>query len=113
MGHKMLAINNMPDHVHMLIGANPAHALSALMKQVKGESAEWIDRERLTKKQFRWQEGYGAFTFSKSHLPNVIAYIENQQTHHQKRTFLHEYRKVLQAFEVDFDERYIFQEPEV
>lgn len=111
-GHKMLAINNVQDHIHMLIGFNPIHSLSVLMKQVKGESSEWINRERLTATKFRWQEGYGAFTYSRSHLPNVITYIENQQIHHQRRTFQHEYRRMLESFDVDFDDRYIFRDPE-
>jgi putative transposase len=110
-GHKLIAINNMPDHLHMLIGFNPAKSLSALMQQVKGESAEWINREKLTVRRFRWQEGYGAFSYSRSHLPNIIAYIENQQKHHQQQTFLEEYIKMLEKFNVDFDERYLFQEP--
>ena len=111
-GHKMLAINNMPDHLHMLIGFNPAQSLSELMKQVKGESAEWINREKLTPEKFRWQEGFGAFSYSGSHLPNVIAYIENQQIHHQRQTFLTEYREMLEKFNIDFDDRYIFRQPE-
>lgn len=111
-GHKMLAINNMPDHLHMLIGQNPSQSLAELMKQVKGESSEWINREKLTPEKFRWQEGYGAFSYSKSHLPNVIAYIQNQQTHHRKQPFLAEYHRMLEAFEIDFDDRYIFLEPE-
>ena len=111
-GHTMLAINNMSDHLHMLVGFNPTQSLSELMKQVKGESAEWINREKLTPEKFRWQEGFGAFSYSRSHLPNVIAYIENQQIHHQRQTFLTEYRELLEKFNVDFDDRYIFRQPE-
>jgi putative transposase len=111
-GHTMLAINNMSDHLHMLVGFNPTQSLSELMKQVKGESAEWINREKLTPEKFRWLEGFGAFSYSRSHLPNVIAYIENQQIHHQRQTFLTEYRELLEKFNVDFDDRYIFRQPE-
>jgi putative transposase len=111
-GHKMIVINNVSDHLHMLIGVNPTESLSQLMKQVKGESSEWINREKLTQQKFRWQEGYGAFTYSRSHLPGVIAYIENQQQHHQHRGFQDEFKDILNKFDIDFDEHYLFREPE-
>ena len=111
-GHKMLCINNMPDHVHVFIGLNPAQSLSDLMRLIKGDSSEWINRERLTHFKFQWQEGYGAFSYSKSQIDKVVNYIENQQEHHKKTTFLDEYRLLLNNFDVAFDERYIFKEPE-
>ncbi|RYU91152.1 IS200/IS605 family transposase [Mucilaginibacter terrigena] len=111
-GHKMLSINNMPDHVHMFIGLNPAQSVSDLMRLVKGDSSEWINKERLTKSKFQWQEGYGAFSYSKSQLVKVVNYINNQQEHHKKTTFLDEYRQLLTSFDIAFDERYIFKEPE-
>jgi putative transposase len=82
------------------------------MRQVKGESSEWINKERLTSYHFRWQEGYGAFSYSRSQLHDVIDYIEHQEAHHHKRTFREEYLHFLRKFEVPFEERYIFQEPE-
>jgi putative transposase len=111
-GHKMLCINNMPDHVHMFIGVNPSQSLSDLMRLVKGDSSVWINKERLTKFKFQWQEGYGAFTYSKSQIDKVVNYINNQQEHHKKTTFLDEYRQLLTSFDIAFDERYIFKEPE-
>ena len=111
-GHKVLSINSMPDHLHLFFGFRPNQALSDLMRQVKGESSEWINKERLTPSRFRWQEGYGAFSYSRSQLQDVICYIEQQEAHHHKRTFREEYLDFLRKFEVPFEERYIFLEPE-
>lgn len=109
--HKMLQINGMPDHIHIFIGMRPTQSISSLIKNVKIESSKWI-KENGFSKSFAWQDGYGAFSYSKSHVPNVIRYIQNQQVHHKKETFLNEYRKMLRAFEIEYDERYIFKEPE-
>ena len=106
--HKMLAINNMPDHLHLFIGLNPQQSISDLMRIVKSDSAEWINKEGLTKSRFQWQQGYGAFSHSRSQISQVAAYIQNQQEHHKKVTFMDEYRKMLQDFEVEYDEKYIF-----
>jgi len=109
--HKMIAINSMPDHLHMLFGMRPTQSLSDLMRIVKGDSSEWINNQRLTPGSFRWQEGYGAFSYEKKKISVVAAYIANQELHHQKRTFLEEYKEFLENFEIDFDERYVFKEP--
>jgi len=108
--HKMLSINSMPDHLHMLIGFRPDANMSQLIQVVKSESSQWINDNHLRRGKFSWQEGFGAFSYSKSHVPNVIRYIQNQEAHHQKQTFREEYTSFLQAFEIDFDERYIFKE---
>ncbi len=110
--HKMLAINNMPDHLHMLIGLHPAQSVAELMRIVKGESSEWINKEKLTTYKFSWQEGYGAFSYAKSQIDNVISYIANQQEHHRKTSFLEEYIDMLKKFEIDYNEAYIFKLPE-
>lgn len=110
--HKMLAINTMPDHLHMLIGYRPHQSLSDLMSKVKGDSSEWINLEHLTKGLFRWQEGYGAFSYTKPLVPVVANYIANQEEHHRKKTFLEEYKDFLEEFEIDYDDRYIFKMPE-
>jgi putative transposase len=110
--HKMLQINSMPDHIHILIGMHPAQSISSLVKNVKTESTKWIKNKRLCTAPFAWQEGYGAFSYSKSHVPDVIRYIQNQEIHHKKETFLDEYRHFLKAFEIEYDEQYIFKEPE-
>lgn len=108
--HKLLAINGIPDHIHILIGMRPTQALSYLMQQIKRDSSSWINDNKLTKGKFQWQEGYGAFSYSRSHLPNVIEYIENQELHHRKKSFIQEYKEILQKFEISYDERYIFKE---
>ncbi|MEO6612187.1 MAG: IS200/IS605 family transposase [Chitinophagaceae bacterium] len=111
-GHKMIAINGMADHVHMFFGLRPHQSLSDLMQIVKGDSSVWINQHRFTTKLFRWQEGYGAFSYEKEKINTVAAYIENQESHHAKKTFLQEYRDLLEDFAVVYEEKYLFQEPE-
>lgn len=111
-GHKLLAINSMPDHLHLFFGMRPHQSLSDLMRLVKGDSSEWINKEKLTRGKFKWQEGYGAFSYSKSHTQAVIKYILNQENHHHKQTFMEEYKEMLKKFEVEYDEKYLFKEPE-
>jgi putative transposase len=108
--HKLLQINSMSDHIHILIGLRPNQSLSALVQNIKTESTKWIKQQKLSS-SFAWQEGYGAFSYSKSHLDAVIRYIQNQEAHHRKESFLDEYRNFLKAFEIDFEEQYIFKEP--
>ena len=109
--HKMIIINGMPDHVHLLVGFRPTQSMADFMQDVKASSSKWINDNKLCKGRFEWQAGYGAFSYAKSQLPEVIRYIENQKEHHKKRTFLEEYRLFLEKFEVEYDERYIFHEP--
>lgn len=108
-GHKMIIINGMPDHVHIFFGLNPVQSLSNLMQDIKGDSSRWINNNKLVKGRFSWQEGYGAFSYSKSQVPNVIEYIRKQKEHHRKRTFLEEYEEFLKLYEIDFDRKYIFK----
>jgi REP element-mobilizing transposase RayT len=89
--HKVLAIYCMPDHTHLLIGFRPNQSLSDLMREVKSKSSEFINKGRLTKEKSNWQEGYGAFSYSQSHVPNVINYVLHQPQHHKKQTFREEY----------------------
>jgi len=110
--HKMLQINSMPDHIHIFIGIRPHQSISSLIQNVKTESSKWIKNQSLCSQPFAWQEGYGAFSYAKSQVPDVIRYIKNQDIHHQKETFLDEYRKYLTLFEIDWDEQYIFKELE-
>ena len=110
--HKLLAINGMPDHIHILIGMRPTQSIADLLQDIKGNSSKWINEKKLVLGKFKWQEGFGGLSYSKSQLDTVIKYIQNQEEHHKKRTFLEEYRAFLKLFEVDFDERYIFKEIE-
>lgn len=109
--HKMLQINTMPDHLHMLIGFRPDESISQLIQIVKSESTKWVNDNHLSSEKFAWQDGFGAFAYSKSHVPGVIRYIQNQEEHHRKQTFLEEYVAFLNAFEIEYDERYVFKEP--
>ena len=108
----MLQINSMPDHIHIFVGMRPHQSIAELMKNVKVESSKWIKQQGPAMKNFAWQEGYGAFSYAKSQVGDVVRYIKNQQVHHQKEDFLTEYRKILDAFDVDWDEQYLFKEPE-
>ena len=111
-GHKVIAINGMPDHVHVFFGIRPAQSLSDLMQDIKGDSSTWSNKKGFVKGRFSWQEGYGAFSYSKSQVNAVIDYIKNQEKHHRTKTFLEEYHDFLKHFEIDFDERYIFKRVE-
>lgn len=111
-GHKMLAINSATDHMHMFVGLNPKQSISKLMELVKGDSSEFVNKQSFTARKFYWQEGYGAFSNSHSQIDNVVKYILNQKEHHQKNTFRNEYVKMLQDYQVEYDEKYIFKELE-
>jgi len=108
--HKLIAINGMPDHIHILIGMRPTQSISDLMQDIKGSSSKWINQKGFIKGKFEWQEGYGAFSYGKSQVKDVIAYIENQEQHHSKKTFRDEYMDFLKKFDVEYDEQYIFKE---
>ena len=107
--HKMIAINGMPDHLHLFVGLHPTQSISSLMQIVKGESSEWINKKEFVKGKFQWQEGYGAFSYGHSQVNQVYSYVMNQKEHHNKRSFLEEYTELLQKFDVPFDPKYIFQ----
>jgi REP element-mobilizing transposase RayT len=107
--HKVLQINGMHDHIHILFGMRPTQSLSDLMKQVKQDSSKWINTKEFVNGEFLWQSGFGAFSYSKSELPNVINYIKNQELHHKSKSFQEEYLQFLKEFHIEFDERYIFK----
>ncbi len=106
---KVLAINGMPDHIHILIGMKPSCCLSDLVREIKKSSNEFIRSKGFTKTNFRWQEGYGAFSYGHSSLDNVIRYVTNQKEQHKKKAFKEEYKDFLKEFEVDFREEYLFE----
>jgi len=107
-GQKLLAINGMPDHVHLLIGLRPDKALSDLVRDIKASSSKFLNERGWLREKFAWQAGFGAFSYATSQLPDVIQYIQRQQEHHAKRTFLEEYTLLLKRFEVEYDPRYLF-----
>jgi len=108
-GQKLIEINSMPDHTHMLIGMKPSIALSDLMRDVKSDSTEFIKRKGWIKGRFNWQEGFGAFSYSQSNLGSVIRYIRNQQTHHATKSFRNEYLTLLKRFDIAYEPRYLFE----
>ncbi|HEX8516770.1 MAG TPA: IS200/IS605 family transposase [Bacteroidia bacterium] len=108
-GVKLYAIYCMPDHVHILISMKPAHNLSDLVRDLKTSSSQFINMKRWVRGKFSWQSGFGAFSYSQSHIDNVVKYILNQKEHHQTRTFREEYVEFLEEFKVEYKEEYIFE----
>jgi putative transposase len=106
---KVYAINGMPDHIHILLSLKPDISLSDLVRDIKANSSKWINLNRFVRGKFQWQEGFGAFSYSQSHLSNIISYINNQQAHHSKKTFKEEYLDFLKKFMVEFDDKYLFE----
>jgi putative transposase len=106
--HKPLVINGVGDHVHILFGLNPSVALSDIVRDVKNNSSKFINEKRWVLGHFEWQAGYGGFSYSRSQRPEVIKYIENQEEHHKTNSFRSEYIKILNAFEIEFEEQYDF-----
>jgi putative transposase len=107
---KTIIVNGVEDHVHCFIGLRPAVSVSELMKTVKAKSSKYINDYSLTPERFEWQEGYGVFSYSRSHIDRIYKYIQNQEEHHKKQTFRHEYLDLLKEFGVEYDEQYIFQD---
>ena len=105
----MLAINGMPDHIHIFFGLNPVYAISEIVKDIKRASNNWINLNGKVPGKFEWQGGYGAFSYSRSHIPKVCEYIEMQEKHHEKISFRVEYIALLQAFGIEFKNEYLFE----
>ncbi|MEI6899230.1 MAG: IS200/IS605 family transposase [Bacteroidota bacterium] len=108
-GQKMLAINGIESHIHILIGMKPQCCLSDLVREIKKSTNAFINENKLAPTKFSWQEGFGAFSCGYSQMDMVIKYIMNQKEHHKKRTFRNEYLSFLKRSEVEFDERFLFQ----
>ena len=108
-GQKLLAINNMPDHIHIFIGFGTTITISDLLRDIKANSSRFINEKRWFPGRFEWQKGYGAFSYSRSQLDNVVKYVMNQQQHHKRRTFREEYIDFLQKFEVEYNPKYLFE----
>lgn len=110
--HKLLAINGVGDHAHILLGMKPVQSLADLMQDIKGSSSKWINDKKFMHGKFEWQAGYGAFTYSHSQISRVIEYIQNQEVHHKKSTFKEEYVSFLKSFEISYNENYLFTDVE-
>jgi REP element-mobilizing transposase RayT len=109
-GQKLLAVNCMSDHTHLLVGLKPSLALSGLVRDVKNGSSNFINGKRWILGRFSWQEGFGAFSYGHSQIPGVIRYIQNQAQHHARRSFRDEYVRFLRKFEIEHEERFIFKD---
>ncbi|MBL7995676.1 IS200/IS605 family transposase [bacterium] len=104
---KLIVINGMPDHIHILIGLKPETTLSDLVRDIKANSSKFINDKKWFRGKFNWQEGFGAFSYSQSQLDSVITYIRNQEKHHSKTAFEKEYKKLLETFNVEYDKKYL------
>jgi len=107
-GHKSIIVNGARDHIHLFVGLNPSKAISDLVRDVKNNSTNFINGKGFLHGKFAWQEGYGAFSYSESQIDQVYRYIQNQGIHHRHKTFREEYVEFLDKFQVDYDERYLF-----
>ena len=108
-GQKLIAVNSMPDHFHILVGLKPDMKLSDLVGDIKAGSSGFINKKRWVAGRFSWQEGFGAFSYGHSQLTRVIRYIREQERHHTRKTFQQEYLEFLERYEVPYDERWIFK----
>lgn len=107
-GQKSIIVNGVADHVHIFVGLKPATAISDLVRDIKNNSSNFINDKKFVKGKFSWQEGYGAFSYAHSQIENVYQYIANQEEHHKKKSFKEEYLDFLQKFEIDYNEKYLF-----
>ena len=108
-GQKPIIVNGVSDHVHVFVGLKPSMSVSDLIRDVKNNSTNFINEKKFVKGKFSWQEGYGSFSYSHSHIENVYNYILNQEEHHRKKTFHEEYLEFLKNFDVEYDEKYLFE----
>ncbi|HEX4877938.1 MAG TPA: IS200/IS605 family transposase [Chitinophagaceae bacterium] len=106
---KPIIVNGMPDHIHIFIGLRPAISIADLVRDIKANSSNFINEKKWIKGKFAWQEGYGAFSYSHSHINNVYNYILNQEQKHKEKTFREEYLEFLSSFEIEHDEKYLFE----
>lgn len=106
--HKLMAINGMPDHIHILVSMHPTDQISLLVQEVKKASTHFINQEGFTPKAFLWQGGFGAFSYSQSHVGRVVKYILRQKQHHGGKTFREEYLQLLQNYEIEYQDPYLF-----
>jgi len=107
---KTVIVNGTNDHVHCFFGLHPTVPVSILMQNVKAKASKWLNETGHLKNRFEWQQGYGAFSYSRSHMDNVYKYIQNQEEHHKKVSFIEEYINMLEKFGIKYDKRYIFHE---
>jgi REP element-mobilizing transposase RayT len=108
-GQKLIAVNSMPDHIHIFIGQKPSSSLSNLVRDIKSMSSTFVNEKKWLRGKFRWQEGFGAFSYSHSHIDRVVKYIQDQEKHHIHKSFREEYIQLLKSFSIDYNEKYLFE----
>ena len=108
-GQKSIIVNGVSDHIHVFVGLKPSMAISDLVRDIKNNSCNFINDKKFVECKFSWQEGYGAFSYAHSQIEQVYNYILNQELHHHKKTFKEEYLDFLQKFEIEYDEKYVFE----
>ncbi len=106
---KLYSIYCNPDHTHLFVSMHPTISPSKLMEDVKSGSSKWLNEKKYIPGKFLWQDGYGAFSYSKSHIDNVVRYILNQPEHHKKQSFKEEYLLLMEKFEIEYDSKYLFE----
>jgi putative transposase len=105
---KLICINSVKDHIHLLISIAPDITVSEIVRDIKHYSTDLINKNNWVVGKFHWQEGFGAFSCSKSHQDNVVKYIQKQEEHHKKHTFREEYISFLKKYEIEYNEKYLF-----
>jgi len=106
---KLIAINSMPNHIHIFVGLQPDMAISDLVRDIKNNSSRFVNEQKWVQGKFRWQVGFGAFSYARSQIDSVVKYLKNQEQHHATTTFKQEYIGMLRRFSVEYDEKYLFQ----
>jgi len=106
---KSIIVNGVANHVHLFVGLKPSMSVSDLVRDIKNNSSNFINDQKFVRGKFSWQEGFGSFSYSHSHIDQVYQYILNQEEHHRKRTFKEEYLDFLKKFDVEYDEKYLFE----
>ena len=106
---KLIAINGMPDHLHIFIGFNPTIKIADLVGDIKTGASKFLKSKRLVPGTFSWQRGYGCFSYAHSQIDSVAKYVMNQKEHHRKKSFRAEYLQLLQKFEIEYEEKYLFE----
>jgi putative transposase len=108
--HKLICINGTANHIHIFIGYKPHQLIPELLQDIKGSSSKWINTKGFIRGKFKWQEGYGAFSYGHSQVDDVVRYIQNQEQHHRIKTFREEYLELLEKFNISFEEKYILKD---
>lgn len=107
-GHKAIIVNGMPNHIHIFVGLKPSSSISDLVRDIKNNSSNYINKHNFVKGKFTWQEGYAAFSYAHSQIEKVYKYILNQEAHHKKQSFKEEYLTFIKKFQIDYNDKYVF-----